>query len=250
MLEPHASAEPIHTWKGFLIHIGAIAIGLLLALFIEQTAEALHHRQQRLHLEEQMHQVLEANTKVIAADARQLEGFRAYLSELQAAVAARRLGQAAKAPPSATDPRMAFYLKTPGLAPYEAAKQDGTVVVLANDRLRLYARLAIAHDYLVASIAQFETGINSLQAFAQRFRDSHGLLQFRDIVPMPDLEALSPAELVEYQALIAVMAKETDAQQAYLRQFGDECRAIVAGVSDEDELFLRANESLTPKAGP
>jgi hypothetical protein len=53
VLEAHAPHEPIHSWKGFLIHIASIAIGLLLALGLEQTVEALHHAHQRSDLEQQ-----------------------------------------------------------------------------------------------------------------------------------------------------------------------------------------------------
>jgi hypothetical protein len=40
MLDPHEPHEPIHTWKGFLIHFSAVAMGLLLTLGPEQTIEA------------------------------------------------------------------------------------------------------------------------------------------------------------------------------------------------------------------
>jgi hypothetical protein len=42
MLDVHAQHESIHTWKGFIIHIAAIACGLLLALALEKTVEYLH----------------------------------------------------------------------------------------------------------------------------------------------------------------------------------------------------------------
>lgn len=57
MLEPHPHHEPIQGWRGFLVHVGAIIIGLLIAVGLEQSMEALHHRHQRLQLEEQMHNV-------------------------------------------------------------------------------------------------------------------------------------------------------------------------------------------------
>jgi len=44
MLDVHAPHESIHTWKGFFIHIAAIACGLLLALALEKTVEYLHQR--------------------------------------------------------------------------------------------------------------------------------------------------------------------------------------------------------------
>ena len=40
MLDPHEPHEPIRTWKGFLIHFSAVAMGLLLTLGSEQTIEA------------------------------------------------------------------------------------------------------------------------------------------------------------------------------------------------------------------
>ena len=46
MFEVHAAHQTVHTWKDFLVHIAAIAIGLLLALALEKLAEYVHeHRQ-------------------------------------------------------------------------------------------------------------------------------------------------------------------------------------------------------------
>lgn len=46
MLDVHAPHETVRTWKDFLIHIAAIAVGLLIALGLEQTVEYFHHRHQ------------------------------------------------------------------------------------------------------------------------------------------------------------------------------------------------------------
>jgi len=46
MLDVHAPREIAHTWKDFFIHLGTIAIGLLIAIGLEQSVEALHHRQE------------------------------------------------------------------------------------------------------------------------------------------------------------------------------------------------------------
>ena len=46
MLDVHAPHQTIHTWKDFLIHIAAIAIGLLLALGLEKVAEYVHEHYQ------------------------------------------------------------------------------------------------------------------------------------------------------------------------------------------------------------
>jgi pilus assembly protein TadC len=46
MLDVHAPHGPTHSWRDFLIHIAAIAIGLLLALALEKLAEYIHERRQ------------------------------------------------------------------------------------------------------------------------------------------------------------------------------------------------------------
>jgi len=46
MLEVHAPHDSIHTWKSFFIHIATIVIGLLIAVGLEQTVEAIHWRKQ------------------------------------------------------------------------------------------------------------------------------------------------------------------------------------------------------------
>src|SRR5665213_2284065 len=46
MLDVHAPHQTVHTWKDFLVHISAIAIGLLLALALEKLVEYIHERRQ------------------------------------------------------------------------------------------------------------------------------------------------------------------------------------------------------------
>jgi hypothetical protein len=90
MFDVHPPHEPIQTWKSFLIHIVAIAIGLLLAL--EQTVVAVHHAHQREEIEEQIRSVLNADLKINAGNFSKFVDLRAYLSELRAAIAARLNG--------------------------------------------------------------------------------------------------------------------------------------------------------------
>ena len=54
MLDVHAPHEPMHTWRGFFIHMAAIVVGLLIAISLEQMVEFLHHREQRRQLLEDL----------------------------------------------------------------------------------------------------------------------------------------------------------------------------------------------------
>lgn len=46
MLDVHAPHHAVRTSKDFVIHIAAIAVGLLIAIGLEQTVEYFHHRQE------------------------------------------------------------------------------------------------------------------------------------------------------------------------------------------------------------
>lgn len=50
MIDVHVPQKSEHTWTDFFIHIGTIAVGLLLAIGLEQAIEALHHHNQRNEL--------------------------------------------------------------------------------------------------------------------------------------------------------------------------------------------------------
>ena len=45
MLDVHVP-HPTHTWNDFFIHIATISVGLLIAIGLEQTVEAVHHHRQ------------------------------------------------------------------------------------------------------------------------------------------------------------------------------------------------------------
>jgi hypothetical protein len=46
MLDVHPPHEAARSWKDFFIHLGTIVIGLLIAISLEQSVEAMHHRQE------------------------------------------------------------------------------------------------------------------------------------------------------------------------------------------------------------
>jgi hypothetical protein len=46
MLDVHPPHEAVHTWRDFFIHIATIVVGLLIAVGLEQTVEAIHRRHQ------------------------------------------------------------------------------------------------------------------------------------------------------------------------------------------------------------
>ena len=54
MIDIHPPHGPTHTRKDFLIHMSAICLGLLIAIGLEQSVEAVHHRRERYQLREDL----------------------------------------------------------------------------------------------------------------------------------------------------------------------------------------------------
>jgi len=237
MLEPHAPHEPIHSWKSFAIHIAAIAVGLLLALALEQSAEAIHHGRQRSEIEAQMHAVLQADTKLDEEDFKQLGSMRTYLIELRAAIVARIHGTSGAPQPPIRDSRMAVFLVFPSLAPYEAAERDGTVALLPADHIRLYNRLAFARDVMAIDRENWFRGIAALEGFEQRFVVSEGTMEGGAIVTAPDTGSLSSTDLGEYLANVSVVIQDISILSARLDLLDLEIRALLAGARTEEDLL-------------
>jgi hypothetical protein len=237
MLEVHAPHETLHSWKGFFIHIATIVIGIFIAVGLEQTVEFFHHRHLREQLEQQMQEVFAGDLHSDAISIERLGELRAYLSQIRAAITARLDGKQEPLPPPANDPRMASFTIFPTLAPYEAAKQNGTVAYLPTARIRIYNRVAFQRELTATVREHWFDGFAALAAFNERYTDSSGSLEMGGVSTAPDLTKLSRAELVEYLSVVAALIKKTDLMIDRYRLFDRECRAILDGVRDEDELI-------------
>lgn len=193
-------------------------------------------------MEEQIHDVFENNVQLYAFNLKELTSFRDYLAELRTAIVARHQGQLSPSAPATNDTRITTFPRFPSLAPYEVAKETGAIALLPGGRIRLYNRLALQHEILAAARGHWFDGLADMQAFQERFIDSTGSLAIGERVTTPDLGTLSPAELTEYQAIVAAMIKKTDLFLARLHVFDVMCRGVLSGVRDEGE-FVRYLEA-------
>jgi hypothetical protein len=65
MLDVHPPHQTVHTWKDVFIHIAIIAVGLLIAIGLEQTVEFFHHRHQRHVLLDAIRRECEDNVQIL-----------------------------------------------------------------------------------------------------------------------------------------------------------------------------------------
>ena len=72
-MEVHPPDHAIHSWRDFIIHIATIVVGLLIAIGLEQSVEALHHRHLLHQAREQLRQEMAGNRKTLQRDLHLLE---------------------------------------------------------------------------------------------------------------------------------------------------------------------------------
>ena len=64
MLDVHPPHEAAHTWKDFFIHVATICVGLLSAVGLEQTVEAIHHHREVAETREALRAEISDNRKL------------------------------------------------------------------------------------------------------------------------------------------------------------------------------------------
>ena len=139
MLDVHAPHQLVHTWKDFLIHIATICVGLLIALGLEQTVEALHHRHQR----EQLLVSLDHDTRATLQDAdfavgeylRRIQWDRVRIEQVQAALASHK-------PLAPASPVKRGVITVPADPAWEAARVSGLIPLFSQGEIAAYSEVA------------------------------------------------------------------------------------------------------------
>ena len=238
MLDVHPPHEAAHSWKDFFVHIATIVVGLLIAIGLEQTVEAIHHHDQRKEFQRRMDATVGANRKLDARDIHQLVTMRAYLLELRSAIIARRSGKPITSEPAPADRRLATEIRLASLAPYEAAQANGTVALLPGDQISLYNRVALQRGILHDTLMLWYRDILAFESFNERFLDSRGAAEIGFTITNPDLSRFSPSELTEDLTLVSMLIKEDDVLINRLELFDRQFQLIQSGAKDDDNILV------------
>jgi hypothetical protein len=249
MLDVHPPEHTPHSWRDFFIHIATIIVGLVIAIGLEQTVEAVHHRHQRRQLEDDLRSELRSDLRRDAADFRIFADVRAYTVQLKFAVSARRArNPSPPAPPTSADTRRDEVPIAPSIAIWEAAKLDATVTLLPSDEIELYHAVILQHDLTFNALDDFQHSAFALESFEERFVDSPGAFDMGYPAPIPDLDTMSSADLTQYESLLAAYIKAVDRIVVRLHFFDHVTRAVLDGATDRDDLNRRAFPDGMPPA--
>jgi len=203
MLDVHAPHESVHTWKDFFIHIATIVVGLIIAVGLEQTVEALHHHHQRHQLDEDLRTEALNNQKVIARDLR-MQDIEPWFVEAEKAatdVSQQPRVHFTLAPPPCVPGSVgtaAVRYFAPSEAVWTAARESGLVVLLPAEQARMQARLA--HNYVLLGAARDTVSDSCQSILAMRQR-----LALPGPPGAPDTWTMTPQQAETFAALAADM---------------------------------------------
>jgi hypothetical protein len=177
-MEVHVPEHPIHTWREFFTHIGIVTIGLLIAVAMEQSVEAIHHRHQRTELREALHQDGE---RTIADTERMLENQRERMAWLNTRLGQVRTAMASHKPvPAAASANFADF-DLPDMPAWRAARASALLERLPQDDLRAWSEVDLTLASVNTSYADQMTAIRKRHAFESQYSNAIGQLPTQPI---------------------------------------------------------------------
>jgi hypothetical protein len=167
MLDVHPPHAPTHTWKDFFIHIATIVVGLLIAVGLEQTVEAIHHRREAGEARDSILRersenviVLRKNLQRLLADQKQLANNIDLLSS------------------SATDAEIlpqlqySWYLIRIHDAAWNDAKVNGSLALIPSSQVATETYFYASSQEIVPTLFSYFTNIDTAAALVDHARQS------------------------------------------------------------------------------
>jgi hypothetical protein len=234
MLDVHASHGSIHTWKDFLVHIATICVGLLIALALEQTVEAVDHHRQR----EQLLVSLDHDTRATLRDTdfiideyyHRMQWSHSRIEQVQAALATRKpLAEAA--------PDKRELITIPADPAWEAARAGGMISLFSQGDIAAYSEVA---DVIGRARPRFDVERDAhlkRVAFEKRYESVSGN-------STGNYRLDSPADLQAYLDLLLADESALEGARFMAAVIRGAEAAILAGARDHDRIEDREIETL------
>jgi len=231
MLDVHPPHQAAHTWKDFFIHIATITVGLLIAIGLEQTVEAIHHNHQRHQLEANLHAECVRNDEILSYDLKFMATKRAEAVALRDQVeAVRRGGAKTQLPDLPPDSEGDSFKTAEGV--WAAARDSSQLALLPSNLAELYEELYAQPGFLRVFMFDLFNAGGNVDNFETQFpaRTPSGHLV---------LAQLTPDQLTQYSALLTRYITENDRLASADRFYLQEIKIVLDGATSEEELHRR-----------
>jgi hypothetical protein len=193
MLDVHPPHEPIHTWKEYLLHMSTIVLGLLIAIGLEQSVEAVHRAHERADLRESLRRDSE---KALADAERAAHGEVAPLIWLDLRLQLVKTAlDTHRALPSQLPRKPHVSSDLPIDPAWGSAKSSGLLSLLSQQEVQVYSE---------ADLAFTRTQLAQQDGFAASYKRAEFEIRYSDPANpgMINISHLQPAQLETYYALL------------------------------------------------
>jgi hypothetical protein len=167
MLDVHPPHAPTHTWKDFFIHVATICVGLLIAVGLEQTVEAIHHRHELQKAREELRDEIQSDRHV---NAKQLEYVQQAQAELNADMALL-LAHRTNDKPLTGPLHFEWEFRRSPSAAWDTNKQSGSLNLMPHPELAYYDYVSTVCALVMDSAGQWQTSLEIARAIANRAHD-------------------------------------------------------------------------------
>jgi hypothetical protein len=233
MLDIHVP-QATHTWKDFFIHVGTICVGLLIAVGLEQTVEAIHHHHQRVELESDLRAETQKNARLYSLDdvyfaqnAARLAVLRHYVDALRRKEPAESLLKITVPP----DPD-SYIFWNPTDSSWQTAKQSSLLALLPRDEASMYNDVYFQNELMIESSKPYFQAAAAQRRFESRFQNP--------IAPAPHgadkLPPMGPNELDQYSSLIADSIDSLDGLRRAADLGNSVALAVLQGAHSADQV--------------
>jgi hypothetical protein len=233
-LDVHAPHQLVHTWKDFFIHISTICVGLLIAVGLEQSVEAIHHRHQR----EQLLVSLDRDTRATLRDAdfavgellRRIQWDQVRIEQVQAALVSHK-------PLAPAAPEKSALITVPADPAWEAARASGMIPLFFEGEIAAYSEVA---DVIGRARPHFDAQRNThlkRRDFEKRYESVAG-----DATTNYRLESL--ADLLAYLDLLLAEQSALEGSRFMTAVIRGAEAAILEGARDHARIEKREIETV------
>jgi hypothetical protein len=193
MIDVHPPHEGIHNWRQYMLHMSTIVLGLLIAIGLEQSVEAIH----RAHVRAELRESLRRDTELAIDNAQSSE--QAEVPSLRWLASRQQLVRdalRAHHPLTGSLPRAPHVTSTMPTDPaWGAAKSSGLLSLLSQEEVEVYSQADLLLDDAERDF------VDGIAASGRR-----GKFEFKFVDPnnsgMIDLSSATPADLNQYRDLL------------------------------------------------
>jgi hypothetical protein len=254
MFDVHSPRTAAHTWTDFWIHLGTISIGLLIAIGLEQSVEALHRLQERHRLERDLQMEAKKNLILMDIDNQHFDAMLAWLIELRGQVDATR-ASGGKANFTYQPPPKTRGVWSPDSPYWNTAKESAEIGLLPRDEAGMYDLVYAQQGFVKEVVLAYLNELDQLRRFESRFAvieskvsaselahmtpadQSRVADNIADVRPVPDVSRMTPQDLGEYSVLLTNTLTELFRFHRTTNIAYGVTRAITRGARSDEDLF-------------